>query len=324
MKDKNNPIAFISHASEDKSRFVEGFATKLRQNGVDAWFDRWEIQPGDSLVEKIFDQGIGKAEIFIIVLSSNSVGKAWVREELDSGVVRHINKNCRIIPVVIDDCEVPTALKHLKWQTISNLENWEAEFQQILNAIVGGSEKPPLGKLPPLATRPVINFSPRLSTTDNLIFEIFGDRYLATGKEGLEVEKEFAEFENLGLSREEVSESLEMLGSEHLFEVHFGPNLKSGKYEVVLARIKQNALSKFARKKFPDYEQMLLDLISAIANKGAEMRDDIMAEVTIPEMLAEIMVHELDSQNLIHVVYESNGQFHCIRPKSPRLKRMLG
>jgi len=49
-----------------------------------------------------------------------------------------------------------------------------------------------------------------------------------------------------------------------------------------------------------------------------------MAEINIPETLAEIMVHELDSQNLIHVVYESNGLFHCIRPKSRRLKRILG
>ena len=324
MKDKRNPIAFISHASEDKSRFVEGFATKLRQNGVDAWYDDWEIQLGDNLVEKIFDQGIGKAEIFIVVLSTHSVGKPWVREELDSGVVGRIEKRFRLIPVVIDNCDVPTALKHLKLQKISNLDNWEAEFQQILNAIVGGSEKPPLGTLPPLATRSVINFFPRLSTTDNLIFEIFGNRYLATGKEGLDVDKEYAEFENLGLSREEVSESLDMLGSEHLLEVYYGFNPKSGQNEVVLARIKWNALSKFARKKFPDYELMLLDLISEIANKGAEMRDDIMAAITIPEMLVEIMVHELDSQNLIHVVYESNGRFHCIRPKSPRLKRMLG
>jgi len=45
------PKAFISHASEDKVRFVLGFATKLREKGIDAWLDRWEIKPGDSLAE---------------------------------------------------------------------------------------------------------------------------------------------------------------------------------------------------------------------------------------------------------------------------------
>ena len=36
-----NPKVFVSHASEDKDRFVNTFATKLRENGVDAWLDKW-------------------------------------------------------------------------------------------------------------------------------------------------------------------------------------------------------------------------------------------------------------------------------------------
>src|SRR6266853_2823351 len=110
--------AFISHASKDKERFVLGFATKLREKGIDAWLDRWEIKPGDSLVEKIFEEGIKNANAFLVVLSFNSISKPWVREELDSGVVRKIEKSCRLIPILIDDCEVPQALKHLKWVRI--------------------------------------------------------------------------------------------------------------------------------------------------------------------------------------------------------------
>ena len=45
------------HASEDKERFVLEFASKLRQNGVDAWVDKWEMKLGDSLVHKIFEEG---------------------------------------------------------------------------------------------------------------------------------------------------------------------------------------------------------------------------------------------------------------------------
>lgn len=48
---------FVSHASEDKERFVNEFATKLRVNGIDAWLDKWEMLPGDSLVDKIFEEG---------------------------------------------------------------------------------------------------------------------------------------------------------------------------------------------------------------------------------------------------------------------------
>jgi hypothetical protein len=32
-----------THASDDKVRFVRGFAPKLMENGVDVWLDEWEI-----------------------------------------------------------------------------------------------------------------------------------------------------------------------------------------------------------------------------------------------------------------------------------------
>ncbi|MCQ9427586.1 toll/interleukin-1 receptor domain-containing protein, partial [Pseudomonas sp. LJDD11] len=53
-----SPKVFVSHASEDKDRFVLDFAKQLRANGIDAWLDKWEMLPGDSLVTKIFDEGI--------------------------------------------------------------------------------------------------------------------------------------------------------------------------------------------------------------------------------------------------------------------------
>lgn len=70
-----NPKVFISHASEDKERFVMKFATKLRSVGIDAWIDKWEMLSGDSLVDKIFEDGIKEADSFIVVLSINSINK---------------------------------------------------------------------------------------------------------------------------------------------------------------------------------------------------------------------------------------------------------
>jgi hypothetical protein len=64
---------FMSHASEDKERFVLPFARRLRARGLDVWVDRWEMLPGDSLVKKIFTEGIGEAEAVIVVLSKHSV-----------------------------------------------------------------------------------------------------------------------------------------------------------------------------------------------------------------------------------------------------------
>src|SRR5664279_2520221 len=140
------PIVFMSHASEDKP-IVTGLSTRLRSDGVDAWVDQWEIAVGDKLVDKIFSEGIGKCNAFLIVLSVTSVRKRWVQEELNSGVVEAIERSAKLLPVRIDDCDVPTALKSRKWLNM-NPESYESEYRELLGAIFGNQNKPPLGAVP--------------------------------------------------------------------------------------------------------------------------------------------------------------------------------
>lgn len=142
---ENTQKVFISHASEDKERFVIPFAKRLRSQGIDAWVDIWEMLPGDSLVDKIFEEGIKNARAMIVVLSRFSVEKPWVREELNAGFLNRVSGRCKVIPVVIDDCDVPEALRSTVWQRITDLENYDAEFQRIVDAIYGRTQKPPLG-----------------------------------------------------------------------------------------------------------------------------------------------------------------------------------
>ena len=106
----HQPKAFVSHATLDHP-FVEKFAADLRANGVDAWFSKWEIKPGDSIRAKI-EEGLEGCEYFIIVLSRNSISSKWVQTELDAATVRNIaGKVRKIIPVKIEDCgELPPTL----------------------------------------------------------------------------------------------------------------------------------------------------------------------------------------------------------------------
>jgi len=127
------PKVFLSHASEDKERFVLGFATKLRDSGVDVWLDKWEMLPGDSLVEKIFEEGLKKAQAVIIILSLNSVNKPWVKEELNISVVNKISKGTKIIPVVIDHCEVPESLKSTIWERIPDISNYQESLDRVVH-----------------------------------------------------------------------------------------------------------------------------------------------------------------------------------------------
>lgn len=112
------PKAFISHNRANKAE-AEALARELRNNGVDAWFDKWEIGPGDSLVGKI-NEGLATAQLFVILLSPEALKSRWVGAELDFGVVARINETAKVVPVIVTACEVPPLLqatKYLNWST---------------------------------------------------------------------------------------------------------------------------------------------------------------------------------------------------------------
>jgi hypothetical protein len=139
------PIAFLSHAHEDHA-FAERIARTLIEKGVDVWLDKWEIMAGDSLVQKIFNEGLAKCSCFLILLSASSAKSKWVQEELDSAMVKKIQGATRIIPLLEEACEIPVALRHLLWVDLSTA--FDDGIRKILNAVFEVSEKPPLGPLP--------------------------------------------------------------------------------------------------------------------------------------------------------------------------------
>ena len=61
---------FVSHSSHDKERFVEPFARRLRERSIDAWLDKWEMLLGDSVVGKIFEEGLKDAAVRQCLISS--------------------------------------------------------------------------------------------------------------------------------------------------------------------------------------------------------------------------------------------------------------
>lgn len=206
------PRAFISHSSEDKIS-VRKLAEKLRSSHVDAWYAEWEIGPGDSIVEKI-GKGLSECDVFIIVVSTNSIASRWVQEELNSAVVRRISEEARIIPVRLDDSPVPTVINHLHWVKMPPPEE---EFDKLLRAIFGVNDKPPLGIIPEFVSRglerrqtTISGFSPEASAIlRHLVLEAdLFDSILDT---------ELAEA--LSLDETEISDGLEELEERGLVDI---------------------------------------------------------------------------------------------------------
>ena len=141
----DNKNAFISYAHEDKE-FAEKIAGELRKLGVDVWLDKWEIKAGDSLIEKIFMEGLAKCDVFLILISSSSINSKWVQEELNHAIIKKIEGLTKIIPLVKEKSEIPPPLRVLKWVDLS--EDFESSIREVVKSIYDVTDKPPVGKIP--------------------------------------------------------------------------------------------------------------------------------------------------------------------------------
>jgi hypothetical protein len=101
--------AFLSHSSADRLLATEIYRA-LRDQAVDVWFDRVELRPGDSLLQKI-GEGIGNAEHVLVLVTDASRASRWVEKELSIALAREINgSGPRVIPLLLEGCEIPTIL----------------------------------------------------------------------------------------------------------------------------------------------------------------------------------------------------------------------
>src|SRR4051794_25249778 len=73
---------FVSHASEDKSRFVGPLVAELKSRNLAVWYDSHEIQPGDDFRKKM-DEGLRQSRFGLLVLSPRFF-KYWPESEVSA------------------------------------------------------------------------------------------------------------------------------------------------------------------------------------------------------------------------------------------------
>lgn len=311
----NAPQVFISHASEDKERFVLKFATRLREKAIDAKVDVWEIYPGDSLVQKIFIEGIGKAEAVIIVLSQFSVSKPWVQEEMDVSVVRKIQEGIKLIPVVIDECEIPACLKATAWQRIKDINDYDKEFERIVMSIYGHQEKPPLGQ-PPAYAKTLLDSVPGLTKADSIVLRLACEKAIENGYSSVDVSTILEQVDAFDIKGKEFADALEVLDHKHyirLARVIGGPPSSFS--------VTEYGFEQYARAYIPDYPAITRSVVARLVNNNDYDSSIIAEALNQPMMLVNHILNHLAQKRLIKV-YEV-GLRVGVHNVTVELRRML-
>lgn len=298
----DSPKVFISHASEDKDRFVVEFARRLRENGVDAWLDQWEMKPGDSLVDKIFEEGLKEARAVIVVLSTVSVQKPWVREELNTSVVNRISRGTRLIPVVIDDCEIPESLRSTLWQKIEDLANYDQSLQRILSAIFGVDDKPTIGPPPVRFSGPAPLIS-GLTRVDDLALRVVARIQIDEEAGLVDWEQLRAEPALQDVPQEELLDSLDILEQHHYIKI--GRVLGAPLSHAVLT---DYGFQRFAQAYVDGYQDVVARIVALLVNENVRQNGELATRVGKSSAFVDFVLNLLESNKHIKVARYIDGQ----------------
>lgn len=175
MKTANKKV-FVSYAwdSEEHKKWVAKLAKNLREHGVDAILDQWDVRLGDEL-SFFMEQGLTESHLVICVCSDKYIAKAdgglggagYEKRILASEMLNDEDK--RFIIPIIKNCsserKVPRFLSGLKYVDFDNGIYFD-RYQELLERIYDEDtkKKPPLGENPFVSTA----ISDQISTKLNI------------------------------------------------------------------------------------------------------------------------------------------------------------
>ena len=150
---------FLSYAREDKEK-IEKLYQQLSNAEFKPWMDTKDILPGERW-ELAIQEAIRCSDLFLVCLSKASVKKrGWFQKEIrkardvSNGM---LDSDIYLIPVRLEDCDVPESLRCFQWVNLFEEDGWE----RLVEAIQAGMDRrEEASKLAPsIATPYIVRFS---------------------------------------------------------------------------------------------------------------------------------------------------------------------
>lgn len=154
------PKIFISYSHDtlEHKKWVLDLSVRLRNNGIDAILDQFELKPGDD-VPHFMETHLANSDKILMVCTENYVAKAnkgeggvgYEKMIITSNLMKRIDEN-KIIPIIrqLDTQNVPTFLKSKLYINFFNDADFEFSYDELVRTVHNSPlfVKPPVGNNP--------------------------------------------------------------------------------------------------------------------------------------------------------------------------------
>jgi hypothetical protein len=129
---------FVSYSCKDEE-LASKLVASLEDAGLDAWFKKREILPGDNWAEKI-SQGLKESNAMVVLLTADALESDAVQNSISYALGEKAFSN-RLVPVLVGDSpdfprdRIPWIFKRLKTITLNKDSQESEQFKKIAQAI---------------------------------------------------------------------------------------------------------------------------------------------------------------------------------------------
>jgi hypothetical protein len=171
----NNPKAFISYAweSEEAKIWVKELATELRNVGIDAKLDQWEIFPGDQMPH-FMENSVRENDYVLIICtpkyktkSENRIGGVGYEGDIMTAEVLQNSNHRKFIPILksgTKETSIPSWLQGKYYVDLSNKTHYENNYSDLTTTLLNDRETAP--KLGISTTRKTTKFKTQEINTE--------------------------------------------------------------------------------------------------------------------------------------------------------------
>ncbi len=150
---------FMSHSHCDNT-WCDAFASELTRQGMNVWYDRQGLYIGAQWVKEI-ETELRQREIFLLIISPDSMASPWVQEEISMALVQRK----RIIGVIHRPTEIQGFIANYQMFPVVGMEALPAAYTivqairaippQVMAAPTPLPHSAPAGTQPPLSPPPM-------------------------------------------------------------------------------------------------------------------------------------------------------------------------
>jgi hypothetical protein len=170
--------AFISYSRTNKE-FATKLTKRLKSAGYPIWFDLSDIPTGSRWDDEV-EKALRECSIFMIILTPASISSENVKDEIGYA----IDHGKRILPILLELCEVPLRLRRFQYVdfTTKSFEEGIESAKELLGDLVDEASVPIQAKVPVIESQTSQN-----AQSDHFRFEreklIMASTLLAQGKQ---------------------------------------------------------------------------------------------------------------------------------------------